>query len=138
MRKVLVPGLVTGIVILIVSLGMSFLFNAVFPSVILEYGNTAIFRPWDDPLMSIFFLHPFVLGIVLAWIWEYAKPVMKGTSAGRGIQFGLAYWLVTVPGMIVTYSSFQVSLLMVLTWSVSILIQALAAGAVLARMNDGV
>jgi len=43
--------------------------------------------------------------------------------------------IASIPGMVITYSSFQVSLPMVLTWTVFGLVSALAGGLVCAGMN---
>jgi hypothetical protein len=81
-------------------------------------------------------VHPFIVGIILAWVWDRVKGVVGGTGwAGRGLKFGLAYWVVTIPGMLISYSSFQISVAMVAIWTVTILVQALCAGMVFARMN---
>jgi hypothetical protein len=79
-------------------------------------------------------VEPFILGIILAWIFSITKGLFKDKNAWKkGIYFGLCYWVITIPGMVMSYSSFPISLLMVMTWNVSILIQALVAGLIYAR-----
>ncbi|MBU0671961.1 MAG: hypothetical protein KJ732_02910 [Candidatus Margulisbacteria bacterium] len=135
-KKVLLPGLVAGVVLLIVGMGWSFLLNAIFPGLAAEYQNTALFRPWEDPLMSVFFAYPFVLGLALAWVWDKVKGLVSGGIVSRATSFGLGYWVVaSIPGMVITYSSFPVSLLMVITWSISGLVQAIVAGLIFAKLN---
>lgn len=136
-RKIIVTGLFAGLVMLAVAVGLSFLSNLALPGLMAEYGNTGLYRPWDDPLMSIYFAYPFVMGLALAWFWNRIKDAFGGNSAwGRGLRYGLAYWIIaTIPGMVITYSSFQVSLPMVLTWTVFGLVGALAGGLVCAGMN---
>lgn len=128
MKNFVVSGIVAGIVTLVVGMGLNWVLSAIFPSVMLEYQNPAIFRPWSDPLMWLFFLNFFVVGIVLAWWWKKA-----GSSFQTGTSFGFAYWLLTIPGMLVSYSSFQISLLMVLTWTVMGLVNALIMGWIFAK-----
>jgi len=136
-RKIIVTGLLAGLVMLVVAVGLSFLSNLILPNLMTEYANTELFRPWDDPLMSIYFAYPFVMGLALAWFWNKIKEAFGGNSAwSRGARYGLAYWIIaTIPGMVITYSSFQVSLPMVLTWTVFGLIGAIAGGLVVAGMN---
>jgi hypothetical protein len=136
-RKVIVTGLVAGLSMLVVAVGLSFLSNLALPGLMAEYTNTELFRPWDDPLMSIYFAYPFVMGLALAWFWNRVKESFQGGNAwGRGLQYGLAYWIIaSIPGMIVTYSSFQVSFLMVLSWTVMGLVQVVVGGMVCAGMN---
>ena len=136
MKKVVISGLVTGVVMLIVGLGMGPISNYLFPKVITEYQNPQLFRAWTDPIMSLYFLHPFLVGFILAWIWNKTKPLFKQKQWWqRGICFGLIYWLTTIPGMVISYSSFPISLAMTATWSLSTFVQAIAAGKLLAKMN---
>ncbi len=136
MKKIIVSGLLAGAAMLVVGFGVGYALMAVFPTLAAEYANTALFRPWSDPIMSLYFAHPFVLGLILAWIWGVVKGVIGGAGwAAKGARFGLAYWVVSIPGMIISYASFPLSLLMVATWSASILLQALAAGFIYAAIN---
>ncbi|PIU62013.1 hypothetical protein COS83_03110 [archaeon CG07_land_8_20_14_0_80_38_8] len=137
MKKVILPGLLAGLVMLAISMGVSMIMNVLVPSLQSEYNNADLFRPWSDPIMSLYYAYPFVLGIALAWFWDKTKSVFKDKSAcRRGAKFGLAYWVAaTIPGMLVSYSSFQVSLLMITVWAVSGLINAVTAGAIFAKMN---
>lgn len=136
-RNIIVTGLLAGLVMLILAVVLSFLSNLVLLGLMTEYGNTALYRAWDDPLMSIYFAYPFVMGLALAWFWNRVKGTFGGKSAwGRGIRYGLAYWIIAnIPGMVITYSSFQVSFPMVMTWTVFALIQGVAGGLVCAGMN---
>ena len=78
-----------------------------------------------------------ILGIVLAWIWDKTKSLVEGkTAIERAYKFGLAYWVIAgIPGMFITYSSFQVSLAMIVTWSFSGLVEAVVAGWIFAKKN---
>lgn len=133
MKKVLKSGFIIGIANLIIGMGLSWLMNFLSPSLALEYQNPSIFRPWSDPLMSLYFLYPFLLGLILAWIWEKIKPIFKDKDKTKiALNFGLAYFIVAgLPGMFITYSTFQVSLLLVLSWSLTGIIDAIAAGWIL-------
>lgn len=137
MKKIVLPGLVAGIIILLVGIGIGYLLNPIFPQLTTEYENFLIFRPWDDPLMKLYFIYPFVLGIILAWIWNKSKKLFNknGGCCGKGVQFGLIYWILTMPGMFITYSTFQVSLLMVTTWSISLFIHSTLVGMLFGKMN---
>ena len=118
-------------------MGFSFLTNALFPALAAEYVDSGIFRPWSDPLMQMFFAYPFILGVILAFVWDKLKTQVKGQSVfSRGLNFGQSYFLVaTIPGMFITYTSFQVSLGLVLSWTTGGLIEGIFAGWVLAKLN---
>jgi hypothetical protein len=87
--------------------------------------------------MSLYFLYPFILGVILAFIWDKTKDLIKDKKiVKRALKFAFYYWLVSsIPGMFITYSSFVVSLPMVISWSVSGFIQAFVAAIVLAKFN---
>jgi len=137
MKKIMTLGIIVGIVNLVVGILLSQVYNFVFPSIALEYINPALFRPWSDPLMSLFFLYPFVLGFVLAWVWDKTKKLFEAKSEfERACKFGGAYWVIAgIPGMLITYSSFQVSLLMVLAWTISGFVEAVVAGFIFVKKN---
>ncbi len=134
--KVITIGILAGIVMLIAGTVLNWLWGMFFPTLSSEYANTAIFRPFTDPLMFYIFIHPFVVGVILAWIWDKTKNLFKERDVfWRCCQFASVYWLVTIPGMLISYSSFQVSFTMILTWSLTILVQAIAAGLVFVKKN---
>ena len=122
-------GLTAGVVVLIVGFGLNLLIGAVFPSIAQEYQNPAIFRPWTDPLMMAYFAHPFIVGLVLAYLWDKLK-------AKDALEFAKLYFIIaTIPGMFISYTSFQVSLPMILAWIVSGFLQAFVAGLVFAKIK---
>jgi hypothetical protein len=128
MRKIII-GFTSGVIILQVSLLASFVIYLIQPSIQLEYENQAIFRSWSDPLMSCFYFEPFLLGYLLLWIWNKTKHLIKGgDTLQKGLRFGLIYWVITLPGMVMTYSSFKVSLMMVVSWSLGTLISSIISG----------
>jgi hypothetical protein len=135
MKKIIWPGLVAGFLMLIAGLIFNYITNTAFPSIAQEY-QSGLMRPWTDPLMMIFFLYPFILSFVLAWAWNESKKLFKGKDCKRGVMFALSIFLISsIPGMFVTYTSFNISFGMVLSWTVSGLIYLLIAGCVFARMN---
>ena len=136
MKKIIGHGLLAGLVMLIVAMILSYAFNAIWPSLAAEYAKTDIFRPWDDPIMSLFFAYYFVLGIIFAWVWSKTKQLFKGKCCHRALHFGLAMWLVlSIPGMWMSYASFQLSLGIILSWLVMNLINYVIVGLLFAKLN---
>lgn len=135
MKKVVISGLVAGALMLGVSLLLSLIISAIFPDSMAEYSNSDIFRQWGDPLMYYFFLHPFVMGVILSFIWLKVGGLINGEGLEKGLVYGFYVWIFFgVPGMLMTISSFQVSTFLVLTWTVSVLAQDMAAGVAISRM----
>lgn len=136
MKKIVIPGLLAAVLMTIVGMGIGMIFNAAVPSLGEEYMNPAIFRAWDEPLMQLFFVYPFILGFALAWVWDKVKGLIKGNMWKRGLVFGLVFFLIgSIPGMFISYSTFQVSFLMVLSWTLNGLTNGVISGWVFAKLN---
>lgn len=135
MKKIIWPGLLAGVLTLISGMLINYLFM-LFPEVTVDYYNKNIMRTWSDPIMSLFFLYPFVQAIILAWAWDKSKGLFQGTTLKRGVKFGFSIWLIaTIPGMLVSYSSFPVSLLTIISWTISGLVVGIISGIIFAKMN---
>jgi hypothetical protein len=133
--KKIVVGLTSGLIILVVSIVVSYFFQFFQPSIQLEYQNQEIFRSVSDPLMSYFYIEPFLLGCILLWVWGKFNLIIKGDSQlEKGLRFGLIYWIITLPGLVMTFTSFKVSLLIVISWSISNLISAVFSGVLFSKM----
>jgi hypothetical protein len=138
MKNVLVQGLAAGLAMLIVSFVVGLALQALFPSLATEYRNNAVFLPWSDLRMNLMYVYPFVLGLVLAWAYSHVGKSIKGKMpCQKGMKLGMAYFvLATIPGMVITMASFQVSVLMVLSWTISALVQLLVGGVVVAKIEE--
>ena len=135
MNNFIIVGLLAGVAMFIVSLAFGPVFNVVFPTLNAEYQNAALFRPWSDPLMTLFFAYPFIQGIMLAWVWSKVKILFeKGKDWEKGVKFGLIYWVLSLVGMFITYTTFPVSLAMVLSWTLSMLVSLTVAGVIFAKL----
>lgn len=127
-------SLLVGLVMLVVGFLISQLTVYLLPTLTAEYSNSALFRTWSDPKMWLYFVYPFAAGLLLAWIWTKVRGRFTGKFWQRGTKFGLVAWIVTLPGMLMSYSSFPVSLNLVLSWTVSNLVQLIVAGILLAKV----
>jgi hypothetical protein len=134
MRKIIFPGLAAGLVLLLLSVAGLYATIWLFPSLAIQYFDP-VFDAQSERAV-LYFSHPFVAGLALAWFWHRAKGLFKGSFLGKGIEFGLLYWLVAVvPMMWLIYSAIDVSLLLVGSWLLYGLIQGIVAGLLLGRMN---
>jgi hypothetical protein len=130
MKNKYLIALSAGILVLIVSMGLNMILSLVFPGLQAEYVNPA-FRPWTDPLMSLFFLYPIAMGMLLAWVWFKTRKSWKS-----GLDFGLTMALLfSVPSFIVNFSSFTFSLMMVLSWVIVGFINVVIAGLMLEKLE---
>lgn len=133
-KRIFTPALISGAVLLALSFAMLYGAVYLFPNVAEEYYNP-VFRSGDSRNI-LFYLHPFVLSLALAWFWDMTKPVFTGSMIVRDLKLGLVYTLIaTLPAMWITFSAIDVSITMILTWLLYGFIQAAVAGLVFARMN---
>jgi hypothetical protein len=135
MKKMLLTGLAAGVVMVIVNMALNPIFNAIFPSLQESYMNP-VFRPWNDPIMMLFFIYPLALGFGLSFIWDKTKQLFKKSAFKNGINFGLIYFCVGgIPAFLINFSSFNLPVLMILTWTIMGLFNGLTAGLILAKLN---
>lgn len=129
MKLILKRGLAAGLANLLISFVINWLVGTLLPGVATQYQNTAMFRPWSDPLMAVYFAYPFILGLVAAYLWDKVdRP--------KPVEFAKLYFIIaTIPGMFITYTSFQISLSMVLLWSVTGFVQTLVAALVFTKVK---
>lgn len=133
--KKIATGLLAGAVMLILGMLIGQVFHLFIPSLKTEYENPQLFRPWSDPMMSLYFIVPFINGIIFAWLWSLTKQdIHAENKLERGFRFGFIYWIISIPGMIMSYSSFPLSFMMVFSWSATILVQGLCAGLIFYKM----
>ena len=134
MKKILIPGILTGIFLLISSFIALFLTIKLFPSLAWEYFGPTFNT--DGSRDILFYIHPFLLGLALAWFWNRVKEIFTGNSIAKALEFSLIYAAIaTIPTMWITFSAINISLEMVLTWILYGLLQALVAGLILSRLN---
>jgi hypothetical protein len=136
MKKSFVILLLAALIMVAAAFIVSILFDAVFPSLKVAYENEQIFRPWNDPWMYVFFLQPFILTGAVMWIWDRIREQFAGSIGRKAMNLTLIYFMVAViPGMLMSLSTFKVSLLMVLTWTVSSFFQFWLASLVIIKMK---
>jgi hypothetical protein len=133
-RRILIPAIISGLVLL--GIGYLVLYATIYtlPGLVEEYYDP-IFWPGSERAV-LFFVHPFVISIALAWLWDRFKAEVRGSWLLRGLKFGMIYaTIATLPSMWITFSAIAVSPTMVLTWFAYGLMQAVVCGLILAKMN---
>ena len=134
MKHILTSGLIAGVALLILSVLGLYATIWFFPTLAAQYYDPA-FDSQSGRYM-IYFAHPFVIALALAWFWDRFKDVLKGSYLTKGIEFGVVYALIAIfPVLWLTYSALNVSLPMVGTWLVFGLLQGVVAGLLFEKLN---
>ncbi len=134
MRRVLISGLIAGCVLFILSYGGLFLGIRFFPALFIEY-NSPLFNS-DGSRDLLFYSHAFVFSVALSWFWQRFKGLLNGPLILRGLEFGAVYSLVALlPVMWITFSSLDITVVIVLCWFIYGMFQAVVAGLIFAATN---
>lgn len=134
MKKILISGLIAGCILFIVSYGGLFLAVKFFPGLFIEYNNP-LFNS-DGGRDVLFYLHAFIFSFALSWFWDRFKGLFKGALILRGFEFGVVYSVIALlPVMWISFSALDITVVMVLSWFLYGLVQAIVAGLVFAKIN---
>jgi hypothetical protein len=134
MKKVLIAGISAGVVLLILSVGLTYLAIYTMPNLMDEYFSP-VFRP-SGKVDWMFYVHPFIISFALKWFWERYKDQFSGPVLVRALEVALVYGVVAmVPVLWLTFSAIDVSLQMAFTWLGYGLLQAFVAGIIFAKLN---
>lgn len=134
MKKIIIPGLITGFILFIISYGGLYLAVRYVPSLFADYNNP-LFNS-DGSRDLLFYSHAFIISMALSWFWDRFKSLFHGAFYWRGIEFGFVYAIVVLlPVMWITFSALDVTISMVVSWFIYGLFQAVIAGIIFALRN---
>lgn len=133
-KKIISSGLTAGLALLLLSVMGLYATIYLFPGVAAQYFDPAFDVPQGR--FMLFYLHPFIISLALAFFWERFKQVLTGSFISRGIEFAVIYVLIaTLPMMWLIYSALNISLQMVVTWFILALLQGIVAGLIFEKLN---
>jgi hypothetical protein len=134
MKKIIIPGIIAGFVLLILSVAGLYATVWLFPGIAAQYFDPAF--DMQSSRVMIYYLHPFVIAMALSFFWSRFKSVLTGSFLTRGIEFGLIYAMVAVfPMMWLIYGAMSVSIEMLATWFLLAVLQGLIAGLIFEKLN---
>src|SRR5579871_2339561 len=93
-KKIIFSGLLAGLVLLVLSVVGLYGTVWLFPTLAVQYFAPTFDRQSERAIL--YFVHPFVVGLALAWFWHRCKPLFKGSHLRKGVEFGLLYWLAAI------------------------------------------
>lgn len=133
-KKIVVAGILAGLVIFCLSMAFSSMVQAIWDFNIMELAGM---REVNDPLMVLFFVHPWVLGFALAIVYSYCGKALKGTSWRKGGFFGLLMWVVVaLPSAVLVFSSMEYPDGFTVNSIIGPLIYLVVAGAVIEKIFE--
>jgi len=130
-KGVLLGGFLSGVVIFAVWMIVSVVVQVISPYDVLSLGGM---RAKDDPIMLLFFLHPWVMGFAMAMVYSQVGKAFEGSVVQKGVRFGLVMWLLGgLPSAFVVFTSMNYPLAFTVSSVVSSLLHMPAAGVVIAK-----
>lgn len=131
--RVVLSIIAAGLVILVVSMITDALIQVGLPYNVLELGGM---RSVNDPIMALFFLHYWVVGLALAVLYAFTRKSLQGTVLKKGIGLGVLGWLVyNVPSAFVVFTSMNYPIGFTVQSVAGSLLSMLAAGIAIAKIR---
>ena len=131
-KKIVVAGLAAGAFILLLSMAVSYLTEWIWDFDMMEITGM---RKNDDPVMALFFVHPWVLGFGVAIVYSYCNKALKGGILRKGWFFGLLMWIVVgIPSAFLVFTSMDYPVGFTVNAVIGPFIYLLASGVVIARL----
>lgn len=132
--KLLKSGIAAGAIILVLSQVVQMATAAVWPYNILTLGGM---RAASDPIMLLFFLHPFVLGLAFAYAYQRVESAIKLKGINKGISFSLLMWIVAgLPAAFLVWSSMDYPIGFTVNSVIGSLIYMLATGIAIQKLSE--
>ncbi len=133
-KKSVLAGLAAGAVIFVLSFAMEALIQAVLPY---KWTDLGPIRDLKDPLMTAFWLYPFVMGLVASMAYQWVGKRFQGNWLEKGRKLGLMLWfIVAVPETYLLVTSMNYPLGFYASLVVGYLLYYLAAGLVVAKLSE--
>lgn len=134
MKRIILSGLIAGVLLFILCYGGLYLGIRFFPALFMDYNNP-LFNS-DGNRDVFFYMHAFIISFALSWFWDRFKGLFHGHFILRGLEFGFVYAMVSLlPVMWITFSSLDITFFMVLSWFLYGFFQAVVAGTLFAKLN---
>jgi len=132
-KTIVVSGIVAGIVVLVVSMIVSTATQALFDYNVLTLVGM---RSVSDPVSMLFFLHPFVVGLAMAILYDFTKKNFTGTAMRKGTVLGLLGWIVYgIPSAFIVFSSMDYPIGFTVNSVIGSLLYMLGAGITITRLS---
>ncbi|RYF88898.1 MAG: hypothetical protein EOO03_07290 [Chitinophagaceae bacterium] len=134
MKKIISSGLISGIIVSIISYGSLFLAIQFLPMLFVDYNNPLFSS--DGSRDAMFYAHAFIISMALSVAWERFKGMLRGNLLLRAFEFSLMYALIAIlPVMWICFSAMDITVLMVVSWLLYGFMQAFVAGIVFGKIN---
>lgn len=96
-------GIFGGLFLLLIQLGCDGLVHSISPYNIFDIPGS---RPISDPLMLLFFVHPFLISIIIAFFWSHIRTAFTGSLIRQTVHLGgYLIFLIVIPDIWIIYTT---------------------------------
>jgi hypothetical protein len=132
-KKIVISGFVAGIVVLVLSMIISTATQMLFGYNVMALAGM---RSVNDPVSILFFLFPFVVGVAMAILYDFAKESFTGSTTRKGVVLGLLGWIVYgIPSAFIVFSSMDYPVGFTVNSVVGSLVYMLGAGITITKLS---
>lgn len=102
-KNIVISGIAAGFLLLVLMVVSGFIVNMVMPADMSQYEGM---RAMDDPIMTLFWLYPFVVAFAAAVVFDCVRGCLRRDRVYTGVQFGgLLLVIMTIPSLYVMVTS---------------------------------
>jgi len=132
MKKVLIGGLLAGVVIIV----MGMVFGALSADMY-KLSPKALWKPMGGDWFMKMAVFDFITGLILAYVFSIIKGSLPGKGLMKGISFGIMIFAVgTFLGLTMTYLTMAVRTKLIASWALNGLVNYLLAGLIFEFVNE--
>ena len=132
MKKIIIGGILAGLVIIIV--GMVF---GALSSDMYKMSPKALWKPMGGDWFTKMIIFDLLTGFILATVFSIIKGALPGAGLAKGLSFGLIVFFVgTFLGLTMTYLTMAVRTKMIAVWALNGLVNYLLAGLIFQFIDE--
>ena len=132
MKKIIIGGILAGLVIIIVGM----VFGAVSADMY-KMSPKALWKPMGGDWFTKMIIFDLLTGFILATVFSIIKGALPGAGLAKGLSFGLIVFFVgTFLGLTMTYLTMAVRTKMIAVWALNGLVNYLLAGLIFQFIDE--
>jgi hypothetical protein len=132
MKKIIIGGLLAGVVILL----MGMLFGALSAEMY-KLSPKVFWKPMGGDWFTKMAVFDFATGLVLAAIYSIIKGALPGAGLMKGISFGIIIWVAgPLIGFTMTYLTMAIRVKLIAVWALNDLLNYVLSGLIFKLIDE--
>jgi hypothetical protein len=132
MKKIIIGGLLAGIVMLL----MGMVFGAL-SSEMYKLSPKVFWKPMGGDWFTKMVIYDLVAGLLLALTFSIVKKALPGNGSMKGISYGLIIWFVgPLLGLTMTYLTMAIRVKLIAVWALNNLVNYVISGLIFEFLDE--